>query len=484
MPSTRIWVAKSASLIVMLLVRCPTSRGAEPPITNPPATTAPTDTVKKSSRPGVDWPCFLGPTHDGRSSEVGIVTDWPANGPTIVWQRKLGTGYGSPVTSAGRLFQFDRVADRERLVALDSETGKQLWEFSYPTSFEDMYGYDNGPRGSPVVDGDRVYILGAHGMLHCLNVADGRAQWRLDTMTEYGVVENFFGVGSTPLVEGDLLIVPVGGSPPEAQQVPRGQLDRVKGNNSAVVALDKLSGQPRYTLSDELASYASPVATTIGERRWCFHFARGGLLGFDPRSGKLDFHFPWRATVLESVNASNPVVIGDLVFVSETYGTGGALLKVRPGGFDVVWSDAERRRDKALQTHWNTAVHHDGYLYASSGRHSENAELRCVELRTGRVMWSEPELTRSSLLYVDGHFVCLTEYGELILLKATPERYTPIARVQPVKTDEVATDAGFQPRPLLEYPAWAAPVLSHGLLYVRGRDRLVCYELIPAADKP
>jgi outer membrane protein assembly factor BamB len=158
-------------------------------------------------------------------------------------------------------------------------------------------------------------------------------------------------------------------------------------------------------------------------------------------------------------------------------------LKVRPGGFDVVWSDSDRRRDKALQTHWNTAVHHDGYLYASSGRHSENAELRCVELRTGKLMWSEPELTRSSLLYVDGHFVCLTEYGELILLKATPERYTPVARVQPVKTNEVAAGAGFQPRPLLEYPAWAAPVLSHGLLYVRGRDRLVCYELIPAAGK-
>jgi hypothetical protein len=257
----RIWVARSALLIVMLLLQCPTSRGAEPAAPKPT-----TSTVKKSSRPGVDWPCFLGPTHDGRSSEVGIVTDWPAGGPPIVWQRKLGTGYGSPVTSEGRLFQFDRVGDRERLVALESETGKQLWEFSYPTSFEDMYGYDNGPRGSPVVDGDRVYILGAHGMLHCLSVADGRALWRLDTMQKYGVVENFFGVGSTPLVERDLLIVPVGGSPPEAQQVPRGQLDRVKGNNSAIVALDKLSGQPRYTLSDELASYASPVATTIPAR--------------------------------------------------------------------------------------------------------------------------------------------------------------------------------------------------------------------------
>jgi outer membrane protein assembly factor BamB len=450
----------------------------EPSATDaPPSNTAPAQ-VKPSSRPGVDWPCFLGPTHDSKSSERGILTDWPAAGPPIVWQRRLGTGYGSPAISAGRLLQFDRVGDNERLVALESETGNKLWEFSYQSDFEDMYGYDNGPRCSPVVDEDRVYILGAQGMLHCLNVVDGRLLWRLDTMQEYRVVENFFGVGSTPLVDGDLLIVPVGGSPPAAQQVPRGQLDLVKGHDSAIVAFDKRSGQPRYRLSDELASYASPVATKIGDRRWCFHFARGGLLGFDPATGKQDFHFPWRASVLESVNASNPVVVGDLVFICETYGPGGALLKVRPGGFDIVWSDAERRRDKALQTHWNTAIHLDGYLYASSGRHSENAELRCVELRTGRVMWSQPDLTRSSLLYVDGHFVCLTEYGELILLKATPESYAPLARVRPVRSEEV--EPGFAPRPLLEYPAWAAPVLSHGLLYVRGRDRLVCFELIPA----
>ncbi|MGD9646829.1 MAG: PQQ-binding-like beta-propeller repeat protein [Pirellulales bacterium] len=432
-----------------------------------------------STRPGVDWPCFLGPTHDSNSSERGILTEWPAEGLPIVWQRRLGTGYGSPAISAGRLFQFDRIGDRERLVALESETGHKLWEFTYQTDFEDMYGYDNGPRCSPVVDDDRVYIYGAQGMLHCLHVADGRPLWRLDTHQKYGVVENFFGVGSTPLIEGDLLIVPVGGSPPEAQRIPRGQLDRVKANGSGVVAFDKLSGQPRYRTGDELASYASPVAATVGDRRWCFHFARGGLLGFDPATGKVGFHFPWRATVLESVNASNPVVVGDLVFISETYGPGSALLRIQPDGdCEVVWSDAERRRDKALETHWNTAIHHEGYLYASSGRHAENAELRCVELRTGRVMWSQGELTRSSLLYVDGHFVCLTEYGELILLKATPDAYEPVARVRPVRSEPV--EAGFAPVPLLEYPAWAAPVLSHGLLYVRGRDRLVCFELIPA----
>src|SRR5262249_26317309 len=154
-----------------------------------------------------------------------------------------------------------------------------------------------------------------------------------------------------------------------------GQLDRVRGNGSGVVAFDKRTGEVKYQFSDELASYSGPKLATIDNRRWCFLLARGGLLGFQPQTGKLDFHFPWRAQTLESVNAANPVVVGDRVLISETYGPGSALLKVRPGGYDTVWSDLDRRRDKSLQAHWNTPVHHEGYVYASSGRHTENAEL-------------------------------------------------------------------------------------------------------------
>src|SRR5207253_1782776 len=174
--------------------------------------------------------------------------------------------------------------------------------------------------------------------------------WKLDTAAEFGVIQNFFGVGSSPVIENDLLIVPVGGSPAESKSVPPGRLDQVAGNGSGIVALDKKTGKVKYKITDELASYASPVMATIEGRRWCFMFARGGLVGFEPDSGKVDFQFPWRAPLLESVNASNPVVVGDLVFISETYGPGSALLQVKPGETKVVWSDAQRRRDKAMQT--------------------------------------------------------------------------------------------------------------------------------------
>jgi outer membrane protein assembly factor BamB len=425
---------------------------------------------------GSDWPAFLGPLGTGVSPEKGIITPWPREGLRIVWKKQVGIGYGMPVVSRGRLFQFDRQGDEACLSCLQSETGELLWTFKYPTHYEDYYGYNNGPRCCPVVDNDRVYTYGAEGMLHCVRFGDGRLLWKVDTKAEFGVVQNFFGVASVPVIEGGLLIVQVGGSPPGSEQEPSLSL---KGNGTGIVAFDKLTGEVRYKTTDELASYAGPVLATVNGRRWCFVFARGGLIGLEPATGKVDFHFPWRARSLESVNASNPVVVGDRVFISEAYGPGSALLRFRPGGYDVLWSDADKRWNKSMQCHWSTPIFHDGYLYGCSGRHAENAELRCIEWATGKVKWSQPDLTRTSLLMVDGHFICLGEDGRLLLLKVNPERYEEVSRLE--------MDANGQPlasrgrNPLLQYPCWAAPILSHGLLYLRDKSKLVCLELIPEA---
>ena len=260
---------------------------------------------------GTDWPAFLGPTGDNKSSETGLRTDWPKAGPRIVWQQRLGTGYGMPTISRGRLFQFTRIRDQARLMCLRSETGEPLWQFEYPTDYEDLYGYDNGPRSSPVVDGDRVYILGVEGMLHCLGAEDGKLIWKVDTAAQFGVIQNFFGVGSTPVIEGDLLIANLGGSPSDDKQIAPGQLDLVHGNGSGVVAFDKLSGEVKYKFSDELASYASPSWPRLPAGDGALSLLAAGCWVFEPASGKLDFHFPWRAAILESVNASTPVVVDD-----------------------------------------------------------------------------------------------------------------------------------------------------------------------------
>ncbi|MEK6239726.1 MAG: PQQ-like beta-propeller repeat protein, partial [Planctomycetales bacterium] len=316
-------------------------------------------------------------------------------------------------------------------------------------------------------------------MLHCRRAIDGELVWKIDTVKEVGVAQNFFGVGSTPVVEGDLLLVHIGGSPAGSDQIPFAQ---VQGNGSGVVAFDKFTGKVKYQFSKELASYSSPVLATIKGRRWCFVLARGGLLGFDPATGKEDFRFPWRASILESVNAANPVVVGDEVLISETYGPGSALLQVAPGSHKVIWDDKDAGRDKALQCHWNTPIYHDGYVYGCSGRHSGPADLRCVEWKTGKVQWTQKGLGRTSLMMIDGHFICLGEYGNLHLLKVNPKKYDEVSVVL-LRDENAKQPAGEPPAPLLKYPCWAAPIVSHGLMYVQGKGLLVCMELIPPSEK-
>jgi outer membrane protein assembly factor BamB len=418
---------------------------------------------------GEDWPGFLGPRGDSTSAEKGLITPWPKEGPRIVWHQPIGIGYAMPSVSRGRLFVFDRIRNRARLRAWKAETGESLWSYEYPTAYRDQYGYNGGPRCCPVVDGARVYIFGPEGMLHCVRASDGKLVWKVDTAKEFGVVQNFFGVGSTPVVEGGLLLVQVGGSPPASE---RESFEDLKGNGSGLVAFDKYTGKVKYRATDELASYASPVVATIGKRRLCLLFARAGLVGVDAATGKEELRFPWRASSLESVNASNPVVVGSRILLSECYGPGAVLLDMKPDGAGVkeVWSDREKGRKKSLQTHWMTPIHVDGYVYGSSGRHANEAELRCVELATGKVMWSQPGMTRSSLLLADGHFVCLGEDGVLYLLKVNPKKYDEVSRVVLRDGDEA----------LLKDPCWAAPILAHGLLYVRGDTRLVCLEAVKA----
>lgn len=394
-----------------------------------------------------------------------------------------------PVVAGGRLFHADRDGDHARLTALDAATGALLWQVSTPLQYEDYYGYSNGPRASPVVDpgrsrglasgaggaaippnatnpadSGRVYTHGVDGRLQCRRIEDGALVWEVDTHRDFGVVQNFFGVASAPLVDGDLLIVPIGGSPPESPPIHSGQ---VAGNGSGVVAFDKRTGKVRWRASDQLASYASPVVRTVGAERIGFHFARGGLLAFDPATGAERFFYPWRAPRLESVNAATPVVVGNEVLITESYGPGASLLRVTASGYQVVWKDGPRPK---LACHWSTPIVHDGFIYASSGEKSGSAQLECLEWKTGTVRWSQPGLNRATLLYVDRHLVVLTEYGQLLLVRATPERFDAVA------TSDLRDSSG---RPLVRYPAWGAPVLANGLLYLKGDRKLVALQLIP-----
>ena len=296
-----------------------------------------------------DWNDFLGPERNGKSQEKIDISPWRNTGPPVIWHKKIGTSYGAPTIADGRLFIFARHGDMARLTCMESDTGTELWRFEYPTDYEDMYGYNNGPRACPVVDGERVYIFGAQGKLHCLNVSDGTLLWKVDTAARFNVIQNFFGTASTPIVEGDLLIAQIGGSPPGTPKDMWASNGKPPSNGTGIVAFNKKTGKVVYKISDELASYASPIIATIDGRRWGFMFARGGLVGFEPMTGEIDFHYPWRCPRIESVNASCPVVADDLVFISESYEIGSSVLQVYPGGYKVVWKDSRFRRDKSMR---------------------------------------------------------------------------------------------------------------------------------------
>lgn len=423
-----------------------------------------TSDVEKNS----DWPTFLGPNGNGKSNETGLNFDWPDTGLPIVWTHEMAKGLAAPSIVDGRLFLFDREGDTARLNCLNAETGKELWQFSYPCEYDDMYGFDDGPRTTPLVDGKRVYIFGVEGMLHCLNVEDGSVIWKMDTAERFGVVLNFFGVGSTPVVEGNMLICAIGGSPETSYANVYAAQGDLTGNGSGLVAFNKMTGEIIWQSSDELASYASPKIATINGQRKGIWFARGGLVMFNPENGTVDFHYPWRAKKLETVNASNPVIVRNRVFISECYAIGSSLLEINGDGYSVVWKDERRSRNKAMELHWTTAIHHDGYLYASNGRRSGNAEIRCIEFATGKVMWTEKITEMSSLIYADGHFISLGERGTLGLFKANPQKAEFLASYKPADKDG---------NPLIEYPAWAPPVIANGKLYLHGDKRLICLDL-------
>lgn len=219
-----------------------------------------------SSLSAEDWPTFLGPRHNSTSNETGLLRHWQKEGPKVLWQKKLGTGYGIGSISDGKFYQFDRYGNANRLVVFDAKTGEELWTYEYPTQYDDYLGYNNGPRCSPIIDGDRVYLYGAEGELHCVSIPEKKLLWKRNLSQEYMVVPNFFGVGSSPVIFQDKLLVMVGGSPEKFKGLGPYDIERVDGNGSGIVALDKLTGKEVYKLSDELASYASLTLAEIDGR--------------------------------------------------------------------------------------------------------------------------------------------------------------------------------------------------------------------------
>lgn len=466
------WLVSIVMLVEMFTSHHRLANGNDAP--SEPAADSATDPIAVPeslwSNEGEDWTGFLGPGGRGRSSLEGLQVPWPKSGPSIRWHCDLGEGYCSPTIANGRVLAFDRVESRVRLRCLHAETGKQIWETGHETSYRDTFGYDGGPRSCPVVSGGRVLTFGPEGRLDCRRLEDGSLLWSVDTSERYGVVQNFFGVGSAPVVEGDRVIVQVGGSPPGSTPPSPERLDLVQGLDSGLVAFDLVSGRECWRVSDELASYSTPVITEIDGERRLLAWMRDSLLIVDPHTGRLDRRFPYRAEELFSVNAASPVVVGNEVLLSETYGPGSILLDLSADGVSVIRRDTSRRQSKALRAHWATPVVDGNSAYGFSGRNAGDTELVCSDWKTGEILWREPGLGRGGLVLVDHHLIVLGEFGDLLLVEANRESFRERSRCRLLDPR-----SGIE---LLEPPCWAAPSVAHGYAYLRGRGRLVCVDLV------
>ena len=394
-----------------------------------------------------DWPQFLGPTRNGVYTGP-LATSWPAAGPRKVWQKRVGQGFAGPVVVGDRLILFHRVANEEVVDALDTKTGEVRWHSAYPTSYRDDFGFDEGPRAVPVVANNRIYTFGAEGQLSALDLATGRRIWNVDTKSRFGVRKGFFGAAGSPLVEDGRVLANVGG------------MDGTKG--AGVVAFNADTGAVLWTATNHEASYSSPEGATFGGKRTAVFFTRQGLIGLDPASGGILFQRSWRSRTSASVNAASPVIVGDLIFVSATYETGAAVVRVQGSELKELWAS-----DEVLSNHYATSAYYDGNLYGFHGRQEYNPSFRAVALNTGKVLWSEDRFRAGTVTLAGDKLLIMRETGELVLAAASPQAFKPLARAQ-----------------ILPPTVRANIALSDGFAYIRNgdtrdSDTLVCLDLRP-----
>jgi outer membrane protein assembly factor BamB len=391
-----------------------------------------------------DWPQFLGPDRNGISRETNLTTSWPADGPVVKWKKSVGAGFSGPVVADGRLILFHRKADKEILDCFDAKTGGDIWHFEYPTAYQDDFGFDDGPRASPCVADGKVYAMGAEGFVHCLDAKTGREIWSVNCKEKFDCAKGFFGMACSPLVEGGAVILNIGGR-----------------NGAGIVALDKSTGALRWKHGDAEAGYSSPTAATINGTRYALVFTRAGLSALNPATGEDYFDFPWRSREHASVNAATPIIDSNLVFLTASYETGAALLSVEKGKARTVWSGTD-----SLSCHYATPVLFEGHLYGFDGRADPGMQprpsFRCVEMKTGRVCWSEDNFGDGTATLAGGQLFILTYQGELIRAAASPKGFHAAARAQ-----------------ILPFGARAYPAISNGRLYARSKDQLVCIALGP-----
>ena len=395
-----------------------------------------TVSVAAQLAPGVDWPQWRGPDRTGLSKETGLMKQWPATGPPRVWlTSNLGAGYGSIAVTASRIFVQGLKGSESTVSSLNQADGKLVWSKAVgPTGSNDQ---GPGPRGTPTVDGDRLYVLTENGDLVCFRIQDGSVLWQRNILKDFSGRNIPWLISESPLVDGNNVIVTPG------------------GRNAGIVALDKMSGKTIWTskeLSDE-AGYASVIVADVQGVRTLMTLTAEAGVGVRASDGKLMWRY--RPVANNTANITTPIFFDNKVFYASDYGTGGALLGLTAQGGEVKAQEIYFTRE--MQNHHGGIVLVNGHLYGFN-----STILTCLEFATGKMMWRDRSVGKGSLTYADGNLYLLSEDNVVGLAEATPAGYRERGRFQ-------IADQG--------WPSWAHPVVSGGKLYIRNQGTLASYNI-------
>ncbi|MEN9674289.1 MAG: hypothetical protein RIS76_185 [Verrucomicrobiota bacterium] len=378
-----------------------------------------------------DWPQWRGPTRNGISSETGWRTDWPPDGPKVAWKARVGLGFSSFVVGGGRAYTLGHAEGQDTVFCFDAATGQSIWKHSYPAELGDKF-FDGGTTGSPTLDSGRLFTLSRWGDVFCFDAATGKVMWTKNVLQETGARLPDWGFGGAPTVVGERVLLNVG---------------------EAGLALDRSSGALVWKSGTKSAGYSTPLPIKQGTESVILLSSGQSYLAVKPNDGTPVWNIRWLTQY--GVNAADPIVDGDRLFLSTGYGKGAGLFRLGSGDPELLW------KGKSLRTQMNAAVLQAGYLFGVDGDTTEKAALKCVELATGTEKWSHPDFGSGGVILADGKLIALSGTGELMVAPASAEAFQPVARAQVVggKT-------------------WTAPVLSHGRIYCRNsRGEVVCLDV-------
>jgi outer membrane protein assembly factor BamB len=399
-------------------------------------------TQRLSAADSPDWPQFLGPQRDGICREaVKLLDSWPADGPKEVWRASGGVGASGLAIRGDQLCTLAQKDGQQWLLALDPKTGKQKWQTALAPEYKNNQG--DGPRATPTIDGKGLFTFTGQGVLAEVGLDDGKIRWSHDVVKELGGKVADYGMASSPLVVGELVVVTAGA--PQA----------------CVVAYRKGSGELAWKADNDPAGYSSPVLLKVGGRLQIVVFTGGAAIGLAPETGEVLWRYPYETDY--DCNIATPVAVEDKVFISAGENNGCVLLQLVPQGnkFEPrdVWGS--RGPGSVLRCEWQTPILLEGKLYGldNSGSAGPITNLTCINALTGERIWQQPRFGKSNLIAADGKLLFSTMNGELAMVRATPKGFEELGR-----------------KPVLG-PTRQAPALAGGLVYLRDDREIVCLDL-------